>query len=119
MLPALCPGDEVLLELRPARLRVGDLVAFRAGGKLVVHRVIRAGRTLVTRGDNVLAADAALAAEQVVGRAVALRRDGRERRLDGAAARAVAWVIGWASKMTAGRDGWHRAPRKLAEWLAG
>jgi signal peptidase len=50
MEPSLSPGD--LIVVRPGTYRVGEIVAYRAGGRLVVHRVVEAddGR-FVLRGD--------------------------------------------------------------------
>jgi signal peptidase I len=50
MEPNLTAGD--LIVVRPGTYRVGDIVAYRADGRLVVHRVVEAhGGRLVLRGD--------------------------------------------------------------------
>jgi signal peptidase I len=59
MVPALKPGDAALL-YRPhiAELNINDLVAFRSGQTIVVHRVVEKGvdsggsSYLVTKGDS-------------------------------------------------------------------
>ena len=75
MAPTLLPGDEVLvlpLERQPRR---GEVIVFLHGDHLVVHRC-RGGASF--RGDGRIAPDPPVAAEQVVGMAVAGRRDRRE-----------------------------------------
>ena len=71
MLPALPPGTEVLLRCGETGA-VGDVIAFLADGRLVVHRVVaRAGdgTWTLTRGDARLLPDAPIRdAEAIVGR---------------------------------------------------
>lgn len=79
MLPTLRPGDEVVVDLEAREVRRGDLVAFRDGEKLIVHRLIGTGPALRTRGDNAPSADAPFPPDRLVGPVVELRRDGRRR----------------------------------------
>jgi len=84
MHPFLEAGDRVHLQaVEVSRLRVGDLIAFRQDGRLVVHRyagrVARAGACrLRQKGDN-LRGHGEIPAEALVGRAVWAER-GTQRR---------------------------------------
>jgi hypothetical protein len=84
MTPFIRDGDVV--EVQPigaSTIRCGDVVLYRNGGDhVIVHRVIRLdeedGRTmLVTRGDALACADGPISRELVLGRVVALEREGR------------------------------------------
>jgi len=70
MLPLFAPGATI--RVWPARaedVRVGDVVLVDIDGQLVAHRLIqaRAGR-IVTRGDDMVEADAPLPATAIIGR---------------------------------------------------
>ncbi len=70
----------------------GDIVLFRRRGRMVVHRVLRVLREgdvvrFLTRGDASVAADPPLEACHVLGRVVAVERDGRDVDLTGARSR--------------------------------
>jgi hypothetical protein len=93
MLPLVRDGDVVTVRsARMEELRVGDIVCYRSVGQLVLHRVIgRAGDKLLARGDALPAVEP-VAAVDVLGRAVALERGGRRRRLDTRVARRVGRV---------------------------
>jgi hypothetical protein len=83
MLPAVWPGDR--LTIRSAsigELGAGDIAAWRTGGRIVVHRVLRAidlpsGRQLVTRGDAMPCDDEHVSADALLGRVVEVSRGGR------------------------------------------
>lgn len=122
MLPLLRDGDRVeLLPLAPERLRRGDLLVFRQGEHLVVHRLVaRRGGCWIARGDNLPQADPPIPRAAILGRV---------RRVDGAAGlldldrppwplaqAALGWlawarlggrrrarVLGWAQAALAGR----------------
>lgn len=77
--PLLRPDDALrLVPLDAARARRGMIVGVAAGGRLVVHRLVRVGpEGLVARGDALPAPDAPVARDALVGRVVGLRaRDG-------------------------------------------
>lgn len=107
MVPTLPPGSEVRVDFAPAKPRRGDLVVFRQAGYLAVHRLLGRARLpdgspcLRTRGDGVLALDPPVEPSSVIGRAVAIRRDGTWRDLGRGGAKAYAALIalhdlGWA-----------------------
>jgi signal peptidase I len=82
MRPVIEDGDRVLVApLEPARLRSGDIVKFRFGDELRMHRLLaRRGERLVFRGDAT-AEEEVVDAEAIIGLAVAVQRDGRIRKL--------------------------------------
>ncbi len=99
MEPLLRHGDVVEVAHRPGPLRRGDVIVFKLGDSVVVHRLLRQdrGRTrYLTRGDNRLDADPPVAAADVVGRVVAVRRGSRTVRLDTAFWRAAGSLIAWS-----------------------
>jgi hypothetical protein len=136
MLPTLEPGRILVVDFTPARLRMGDVLLFRQGGILVVHRFLghvtsrSAGPCLRTRGDGRPDLDPPLRDEDVLGRVIAVERGGRLRSLDGVTARAYALGLAmhdhfWAAAAYfAGRID-HRATklglpgllRPLATWI--
>lgn len=96
MLPTLRPGQRVAVELVVEGPERGDLLLFRQVDYHVVHRYL--GPTTSgdgvpcfrTRGDHVPALDAPLDPARVLGRVIAVEREGEWWDLDGAAARLYA-----------------------------
>ena len=82
MQPAIHPRDILVVAgCRVDDLRPRDVVLFARDGRLIAHRLIdvgiRAGRRLlVTRGDAIWAADAPVDAGDLLGRVVAVGRQG-------------------------------------------
>ena len=96
MAPALLDGDEIVV----ARSRrdggdalLGDLVVLDLpGAGLVVHRLLWRGRSVVrTSGDATRRMDAPAPRESLLGRVVAVSRDGRSA-LEGGATRRWTWL---------------------------
>lgn len=82
MRPLFRPGDSLLLETCDSgEIRPGDVVVFPhpRTGKRVVHRVLAVKKEgLTTKGDNSLTPDGwTISPGEVVGRVVAVRRQGR------------------------------------------
>jgi signal peptidase len=79
MWPALRPGDEALFEPIAQAPRVGDVLLFRAGDRLIAHRLlaVAADGMLRLRGDFVGAEDPPVAPSAVLGRLMGVRRGGR------------------------------------------
>ncbi len=79
----LPPGSRIRIELadRPG-YEVGEVVAFLARGKVVVHRVVHKSQRgaargrLLTRGDAALVPDPAIDVASVLGAVTAIDRDG-------------------------------------------
>jgi hypothetical protein len=84
MLPALRPADEALFAPLEGAPRRGEVLLYRAGVRLIAHRFLdtAADGRLRLRGDCLPADDPPVPAEAVLGRLVAVRRDGRELRAD-------------------------------------
>jgi len=82
MYPALRKGDRIAVDpVRPAQLRVGDLLLFHHLGQLICHRLIalhEAGPVprIITKGDAVTGCDGPLQPDQVLGRVVSVGRSG-------------------------------------------
>jgi hypothetical protein len=89
MTPFIRHGDVVTIApADPAALRFGDVICFRESpGRLVLHRAIgRRGRNLVAKGDATGSMEL-VPPGGVLGRAIALERGSRRRRLDTATSR--------------------------------
>lgn len=73
MLPRIADGD--ILHVRPAhpaKIRVGDIVMFKAEREFKAHRVIgRYGSTFFTRGDAAQDYDLPIRGDEILGRVVA------------------------------------------------
>jgi hypothetical protein len=79
----LPPGSRIRIALADRQgYDVGEVVAFLAGGQVVVHRVVHRGRAgrargyVLTRGDAPLAPDAPVAEESILGPVTGVQRDG-------------------------------------------
>jgi hypothetical protein len=97
MWPAIHHGDRVLVAHGCAGVRRGDVLVFRRDGQLIAHRVMRitggdADPTFVTKGDNAPQFDPPLSADEIVGRVLAVERDGQHMSLDTPAWRALGWL---------------------------
>jgi signal peptidase I len=86
MYPFVRTGDMLLIEPKiPSELKIGDLVLYRReSGVHIVHRLIRKNglTSLITRGDGLFYDDPPVPVDQVLGRVIAVERDGRSRKLD-------------------------------------
>lgn len=89
MAPTVWDGDRVLVApVDPQRLRVGDVVKFKAHDGFRMHRLVWKSRKadgaweFGFRGDNSVTPDPPVRSFQVVGLAVAVERRGRIERLD-------------------------------------
>ena len=80
MMPLLKRGDRVILKAANAeQLRRGELIAYREGGNIIVHRFIRKKRIddkwlLCQKGDN-LAGWSWIESDQLIGKAVRYETD--------------------------------------------
>ena len=88
MFPLLRDGDQVLVTPFEDYAQAGDIVVFQRDHEWLAHRVLRVERgglnhlRLYTKGDHISRIDAPLSAELLVGKVLAVRRAGRQMRLD-------------------------------------
>lgn len=113
MLPLIRNGDQVLVAHGSGDISRGDVVVFRQEGGLVAHRVLRVlGDTepaFLTKGDNTSRADSPVEAKAVIGRVLAIKRGGRELRIDTTLWLAVGWCVAVFSLIFSRLYGWGRS----------
>ena len=103
MRPFVVHGTTVHVEnVDPSAVRPGDVVVFTRGMELVAHRVLRqrrreGRRIFITKGDVLNAPDEPVAEESLVGRVVAIERNGRLLRLDTPVLRLLGRTVAWTS----------------------
>ncbi len=101
MHPTLRPGQLLAVEFAPERLARGDMLIFRQGDLLLVHRLLGPARSiegrprLRTRGDGALSLDPPVDLDRVIGRVVALVDGENWRTTRDRPARAYAWCLAW------------------------
>ena len=99
--PTFGPGQRLRVVFAPNRLRRGDILLFRQGEALLVHRLLgrarpQAGcRRLRTRGDGAAGLDPPLDPALVLGRVVALEDGGVWRSFRTRRARLYALALAW------------------------
>lgn len=79
MVPLLRPGEVVVVVHSREALRCGQIVAYRSGERVIVHRLVRRRREgdLLLAGDSRVLADAPVLGGAVIGRVVAVEHEGR------------------------------------------
>jgi len=105
MVPFLPSGSKVLVSHTTAgQIRLGNLLLYEAEGRIICHRVLRRRRygasyTFLTKGDGRRMTDPWVCAEQVIGKVMAINRNGSIvrlntplRRLQAVAAAAISLV---------------------------
>jgi hypothetical protein len=101
MLPTLRPGQLLAVDFAPAPAARGDLLVFRQGDLLLVHRVLGSARPLDgrprlrTRGDGAPQLDPAVDLDRVMGRVVAFEAADGWRSVRGGPARVYARCLAW------------------------
>jgi len=101
MRPMLLPGQSISVEFDPTDLTPGDVLVFRQGDDLLVHRLLGPARSRDqgprwrTRGDGTPALDPAVDSHRVVGRVVAVKDGGVWRSTRVGRARAYARCLAW------------------------
>ncbi len=97
MYPMIRDGDRLRIEpVQADQLRRGDVIAYRRGGRLLVHRYLGRwpdSRALRARGDSHARVEPPLDPSAVLGRVSAIGRHGRKLRLDHGAWRAVGLLL--------------------------
>lgn len=100
MRPMIEVGNVVkVCRARPARIRIGDIVAFRDGQNVVVHRIIgkslsNAHPTFRHMGDA-SRSSGKIPAQNLIGRVTAIKKERREIRLDSPRHAISNKVLGW------------------------
>jgi len=100
MAPLIAAGDEIVVEQAGAdRLRRGDIVLYTVGGAFHTHRLLARRRhggatLLVTKGDAALNPDQPWREEQLLGKAMAIKRGNRTIDLEGGKWRAMNRLLG-------------------------
>jgi hypothetical protein len=101
MLPTFGTDDALLVDLGARRPRAGDVVLFRSGDSLVVHRYLRRvssrrrGDHLRMRGDGRSSFDPPVRDEDIRGIVRAIRRGGTWWSLEGSGARFWGLAVSW------------------------
>jgi hypothetical protein len=116
MRPLIAPGAQLLVEFGAAPLRVGEIILFGQGDRIVAHRLVawRPGRGLLAKGDAEAYVDTPLDPSDILGVVRALRNGpfGPATQIGcaGWPARAVAGVSRWLGRCA-------RAVRHAATFL--
>ena len=79
MIPLLQIGDKVLIHsVKPAEIRLGNIIVFKNSDKLIVHRVIRNYNSLsfLQKGDNTTTAEI-VSSKDVIGKVIAILKGTR------------------------------------------
>lgn len=110
MVPWIRPGDIVFMRrAAPDTIKKGDLVLFRRGTRLCLHRAIQVipsqngseeSRLIVTKGDAVESADNAVCASDILGTARFLYRREKEIDLNSAWRKGFARLLAVASTLS-------------------
>ena len=84
MSPFIRNGDVVEVVPAKGKINLGDIILYRSSyGNPVVHRVIQRNKeSIITKGDSVPSSDEPILSEQVLGRVVAVEKNGWRMRLD-------------------------------------
>jgi hypothetical protein len=80
MLPAIWPGDTLVIQPARGKVAGGDIVLFSSGRRFVAHRVVAigsGGTSVRTQGDAVPYPDSPLAASHLLGKVSLIRRNGK------------------------------------------
>ena len=104
MNPGLKDEDRLLIKKDPQiTLSCGDIVVYRGKNRYIIHRFLRrtSNGQIVTKGDNSLRLDAPFGHERLVGKVVAVDRNGERIGLSGKPSRRVAGMIAVISRLEA------------------
>ena len=84
MSPFIGNGDVVEVVPSKGKINLGDIILYRSSyGNPVVHRVIQRNKeSIINKGDSVPSSDEPILSEQVLGRVVAVEKNGWRMRLD-------------------------------------
>jgi hypothetical protein len=89
MIPALREGDVVTV-IAQKRCRIGDIILFRQGDSLVMHRVVaKSASRIITKGDALGRLDEPITSQDIWGFAVSVESHGKTYQLNSLASRFV------------------------------
>lgn len=99
--PWFVPGDFIVVrEVKPSKVRCGDVVVFQRGGLLIAHRVINALGAAPTgelrwktKGDSAERCDPVVFERELIGRAAFVERAGRSFALQSPSWVAAGWLV--------------------------
>lgn len=99
MHPVSRSGD--IITVRPTRvggISAGDVIVYKAGRRMVAHRLVSKRKennrvVLICQGDTFMRPDPPIQADQVLGKVVAVSRNGRTVRLDTAKSRLIGFFL--------------------------
>ena len=130
MLPALWPGDLLAVKAQPLEsIRAGDVVLYERHGRFFIHRTL--GRmnsspatSLLVRGDAMPAADAPVAAGELLGKIVSVERGSRSVPVPACSLlrRCVGLILAYSARLRSLALRWHAwrtpAQRSPAEFTS-
>lgn len=99
MMPLINIGERIVVAAdKPKNIRIGDVVLFKSGQLLVVHRIIgkrhRSGSVLYRQKGDASLHSELIQLEQIIGKVVAIEKKGKRYDLNQPRWRVVALVIG-------------------------
>lgn len=83
MIPSIWPGDLLMIDsISPQQIVTGDVILFRQQSRFYIHRIVctdTSGCSIswITRGDALLEEDPPVRPSELLGRVVAIERNGR------------------------------------------
>lgn len=122
--PGLGPGSRIRIALaHRVRYDCGEIVAYLAGGQVVVHRVVHRGRGaaggyLITLGDATLVPDPPVVHSRILGPVTGVWRDGGWMPPSGPLRRSLRARVARALSLAAAVGGLYLSPRASAWALA-
>ncbi|MCD6345990.1 MAG: signal peptidase I [Bacteroidales bacterium] len=71
MIPAIYPGDHILIQQKAGKLKPGEILVARSFNHLIVHRLIETkgddNEILILKGDNNKIPDPPVSSENIIG----------------------------------------------------
>ncbi len=105
MWPTIRPGEAITVELATAaEVKLKDIVLYRTGRGVIGHRVVgmanrKGERVFLARGDAGSGAGELVAAEQILGKVVAVEREGCKIDLENRKAKIKHSIRAWARSL--------------------
>ena len=100
MHPFVRDGDFIIVSpIESSSIRIGDVVFYSsAGNRVIVHRVVNTYKTdgsmtILVKGDACFGSPERIDSQDVLGKVVAIERNGREKRLDTTLSRLIGLLL--------------------------